>query len=62
MGIGRKRIPDLVSTLVVVSDLTGPIVTIAVAADGFCFRPHESVGPSRAAVGPSYVVEAHHIA
>ena len=61
MGVGRERIPDLVSILVVVRYLTGPIVTIAVVADGFCFGPHESVGPSRAAVGPSYVVEAHHI-
>ena len=62
MGVGRERIPDLVSILVVVRYLTGPIVTIAVGADGFGFGPHESVGPSRAAVGPSYVVELRRIA
>jgi hypothetical protein len=62
MGVGRKRIPDLVSILVVVRYLTAPIVSSAVLADGLCFGPHESGGPSRAAVGPSYVVELRRIA
>lgn len=62
MGVGRERIPDLVSIFVVVRYLTGPIVTVAVAAQGFRFGPHESESPSRVAVGPSYVVEAHRIA
>ena len=57
MGVGRERIPDLVSILVVVRYLAGPIVTVAVGTDRFSFGPHESGGPSRAAVGPSYVVE-----
>ena len=62
MGVGRERIPDLVSILVVVRYLTAPIVTIAVGADGLCFGPHESGGPSRVALGPSYVVELRRIA
>src|ERR1041384_7510068 len=62
MGVGRDWIPDLVSIRVVVRYLTGPIVTVAVGADGLCFGPHESVGPRRAAVGPSYVVELRRIA
>ncbi len=62
MGVGRERIPDLVAILVVVRYLTGPIVTLAVGADGLCFGPHESGGPSRVAVGPSYVVELRRVA
>src|SRR6516165_9413456 len=62
MGVGRERIPDLVSILVVIRYLTAAIVSIAVGANGFCFGPHESGGPSRAAVGPSYVVELRRIA
>src|ERR1051325_10321332 len=62
MRVGRERIPDLVSILVVVSYLTASVVTIAVGADGLCFGPHESGGPSRAAVGPSYMVELRPVA
>jgi hypothetical protein len=60
MDVAQERTPDLVSILVVERLLKGPIVTIAVGADGVCFGLHEAVGPI-GTVGPSYVVEAHHI-
>ena len=54
MGVGRERFPYLWFPFSIEGRyLTGPIVSVAVAADGFCFGPHESVGPSRAAVKAS---------
>ena len=62
MGCARVREhSNHVSVRVVERLIVGPVKTIAVKADGDCFRQHEAVGPRRVALGKSYVVEAYHI-
>lgn len=61
MDATSDRRPDLVSIQVVERLLKGPIVTIAIETDGVCFGLNEAYAPWWAAVGPSYMVEVHHI-
>src|SRR5215831_16826094 len=61
MNVERDRIPHLVSIFIVKRLRSGTIITITVNADLVCLRLHEVYRPRRVAVGPSHVVEAHHI-